>query len=413
MDDPEDLSAESFQGLFTVNLREDLVKILRDSEQNFRVLVDLLPICLMMHRGGKIVYANPGLVRLLGYEKAGELVGQSPLILVPPEDREKIQKRINRISEQGEAHNPLVEQILFKKNGEKLFAEVESIAVIHQGVPAVMALFRDATQRKKAEEALQSSEENFKAMMERMPDGILIGDMKQVLFVNAQLMRMLGYKRKEELIGQEVLSLIHPDYRDFARERARVAYGKAAINPLMEYQWLAKDGRPVDIEASSISIQYEGKPAVLAALRDITERKKSEGALLQTEKSFKAMIEQMADGVVILEPDRVLFVNSSFARMLGYEREEELTGRPPPPSLLPRFKPSSAKESLIFTPTQALAPSSNTPSSARTAAWWRWKFPAFPPSMGENRWSCPSSGTSPSAKKPRKPFSNPKKVSRP
>src|SRR5579862_8608610 len=77
MDNPEEQKPKAFDGLVTVDLKNNLVSTLRDSEGNFRVLVDLLPICLLGIRGGKIIYANPGLLRLLGYEKAEELIGQS------------------------------------------------------------------------------------------------------------------------------------------------------------------------------------------------------------------------------------------------------------------------------------------------------------------------------------------------
>jgi two-component system cell cycle sensor histidine kinase/response regulator CckA len=327
MEHPENAAPESSQGLFTVDLREDLVKALKDSEKDFRILVDHLPICLMVHRGGKILFANPGLLRLLGYGAMEELVGESPLILAPTEDRDKIQNRINRLSQPGESHNPPAEQVLLKKNGEKLFAEAESLAVVHQGVPAAMVLFRDITQRKKTEDALQISEENFKAIVHYMPEGILIGIRERILFVNPALVGMLGYESPEDLIRCEPSRLIHPDYLDIVLKRVDRVFGKEGGTPLLEYPWVRKDGSPVFVEVSSISIQFEGQPALMSVLRDVSKRKKTEDALARSNENFRVIIQRMREGVAIFIEDRILFANDAIANMFGYDFPAEIEGR--------------------------------------------------------------------------------------
>src|ERR1700722_5638372 len=91
MDDPSDSKSEGFKGLVTADLQTDLVKTLGNTEEHFRILMDILPICLFVPRGGKIIYANPGLVHLLGYDKAEELIGRSALFMTLPETRDEIQ----------------------------------------------------------------------------------------------------------------------------------------------------------------------------------------------------------------------------------------------------------------------------------------------------------------------------------
>ncbi|HTC21862.1 MAG TPA: PAS domain S-box protein, partial [bacterium] len=305
-----------------------LAKLLTDSDGQFRVLVDLLPICLLALRGGKIIYASPGAVHLLGYEKAGELVGHSPLSIVPSEHHEIVQSRIDRILEQGSLYHPPIEQVFVKKNGERLLTEAESVAVVHQGVPAVMVVFRDATPRKKTEEAQRSSEEIFRAIIQQIPDGIFIEDTERILFVSQSIVRMLGYEREEELTGRHPLAFVHPDYHPIIQKRIARIYGKEGVDPLLESQWIKKDGSRLAVEASSISILYEGKPAVMAVLRDTAPRKKAEEALRQSEENFKSIIQQMPDGVLIVDRDRVLFTNQTLAGLLGYALPEELVGRP-------------------------------------------------------------------------------------
>jgi PAS domain-containing protein len=90
MDHPVNAKAEGFHGLVTTDLQTDLAKTLGNSEDHLRILIDLLPICLFVHRGGKIIYANPGLVHLLGYEKAEEPIGRPALFMALPEARRGI-----------------------------------------------------------------------------------------------------------------------------------------------------------------------------------------------------------------------------------------------------------------------------------------------------------------------------------
>ena len=148
MDDPVNSKVEGFRGLVTATLQTDLVKTLGNSEEHLRILMDLLPICLFVHRGGKIIYANPGLIHLLGYEKAEELIGRPALFMAVPEARAEIQNRIDHIGDPRTQKTSYLEHEVVKKDGQKIFVEAEGIAVVHQGIPAVMVIFRDITARK-------------------------------------------------------------------------------------------------------------------------------------------------------------------------------------------------------------------------------------------------------------------------
>ncbi len=189
----------------------------------------------------------------MGYESAEELISRPPLSLIPPEFHETIQNRFKNITEQGGSHNPPIDQVFLKKNGERIFTQAESIAVIHLGVPSVMVILRDVTPRKKAEEDLGRSEANFKTIIQQVPDGIFIENRERILFVSQSVVRMLGYDREEELIGHPPLAFVHPDYHPLVLERAVGFYGKAGLHPLLETRWVKKDGSPLAVEVSSTS----------------------------------------------------------------------------------------------------------------------------------------------------------------
>ncbi len=328
MTDPAISASEGLRDIVTTDLKNDLVKALRDSEEHFRALVSLLPVCLMVCRGGKIIYANPRLVQLLGYPNAEEVTGQPTLSLIHPDFHEKIKNRVKNLSDEGGLANPVMELKIKNKKGEWVDVEGESISVIHQGVPAIMVFFRDIQERKKSNETRRNSEENFKAIIQQIPDGIFIENPERILFVSQSVVRMLGYEREEELVGHPPLAFVHPDYHPVLQKRIARIYGKEGVNPLVETEWLKKDGSRLAVEASSISVLYEGQPAVMAVLRDTAPRKKAEEILRKSEENFRSIIQQMPDGVLIVDRERVLFANQTFAGLLGYAAAEELVGRP-------------------------------------------------------------------------------------
>jgi PAS domain S-box-containing protein len=309
-----------------VVLKNDLVKALTNSEQQFKTLVNLLPICLMIQRAGMIIYANPGLLGLLGYEKEGELTGQSPLSLVSPESREEVQNRIEKFFAEGTPYNPMTEVKVITKNGEFIRVEAESISVIYQGMPAAMVLFREINPNEKTEKIQRDSDENFRAIIQQIPDGIFIENAERILFVSQSVVKMLGYERESELIGHSPLTFVHPDFHPVIQKRIARIYGKEGVEPLLESPWIKKDGSRLWVEASSISIIYEGKPAVMAVLRDTAPRKKSEEALRKSDENFKTIIQQMPDGVLIVDMEKVLFANQTLAVLLKYPSADELVG---------------------------------------------------------------------------------------
>jgi len=327
MSDPDVRSTAPFQGQVTFDLQTDLIKNLGSNENNFRILVDLLPICLMVLRGGVIIYSSPGLLRLLGYGKE-DLFGQSPLSLFPFEDHPEIMKRSQNITGGENHYNPPIELKVIKKNGEKLFVEGESIAVIHQGVPAVMILLHDISLRKNAQESQDRTEKNFKTMIQQMPDGIIIDQPKEILFVNQSLIRMLGFENEWEFVGRSPFDFIASRFHSSIQKRIVNIYELGGHNSLLEYEWIKKDGSTLAVEGSSISIIYEGKEAVLAVVRDITERKAAQEAQRKADENFHTILNEMPDGVVVVDQGKVLFTNPSLVHMLGYGSPEELHGRP-------------------------------------------------------------------------------------
>ncbi|MBU1524493.1 MAG: PAS domain S-box protein [Candidatus Omnitrophica bacterium] len=135
---------------------------------------------------------------------------------------------------------------------------------------------RYAIQRKRVEERLRASEERYRHLVELSPDTIIIHSQDKIVFVNPAGCKLLGARTSDELVGEPMLSIVHPDYQNIAKKRMQQIIEKGEEIPLMEEKFLGVDGRAIDVEVGSIPFIYQDNPAVQVVVRDITSRKELE-----------------------------------------------------------------------------------------------------------------------------------------
>ena len=129
----------------------------------------------------------------------------------------------------------------------------------------------------------------------------------------------------EEITEGPRLVGVHPDDREMVAENLRRRQRGEAAPPRYEFKGIRKDGTRLDLEASVTRITYRGKPASLAYLRDITERKLAEAELRRSEEKYRKIFENAMEGIFQTTPEgRFLNANPAMARMFGYESPEEL-----------------------------------------------------------------------------------------
>jgi PAS domain S-box-containing protein len=126
---------------------------------------------------------------------------------------------------------------------------------------------------------------------------------------------------------EDMKKVIHPDdLNDFLKGYRLRIKGKAEAAPYT-FRAVRRDGESIWFEAISSRIRYLGKPALMGFFRDITERKESEQALIESEQKYRSLVEQSLQGTIIARgfPPRFLFANNAIAEMLGYTTGELLT----------------------------------------------------------------------------------------
>jgi two-component system sporulation sensor kinase A len=143
----------------------------------------------------------------------------------------------------------------------------------------------------------RESEDNYKQLIETLPESILIHDQSRILYINKAGEDMLGVQRKNEVLGKFIYDLIYSNYyQELATIRLKHLLEKRILTSNVGQKLLRLDGEIIFVEVSSRVITFEGKEAILSTVKDVTDKKKETEILL--EKSEKlALVGQMAAGI--------------------------------------------------------------------------------------------------------------------
>ena len=187
-----------------------------------------------------------------------------------------------------------------------------------------MVTFTDVTERKEAEEALKESEERYRAVMEQSVEAIYLYDAetKRVLEANGAFRAMVDYTA-DELMEMQIYNFIDHPVEDVDANIQRSLREKR--RQIGERRYLRKDGSVIVVDTSASVIPYGGKTALCAVSRDVTERKRFEEALKESEGRFRQLFERSTDALFVHdERGRFVDCNAEACRALGYERDELL-----------------------------------------------------------------------------------------
>jgi PAS domain S-box-containing protein len=181
-----------------------------------------------------------------------------------------------------------------------------------------------ALARIRSRQDLIASEENHRALVERMPDAILVHIDKKFVYANPAALALLRAEAPEQLLGRPVWDVIPAELREAIGGRIEHSLRGKACAPLAQ-QVVRLDGTRLDIEAASIPFVYEGKPAVQTVMRDITARKQAEEALRVSEEHFRSVWERSMDGMRLTDREgHIIAVNEAYCKLVKLPREKLL-----------------------------------------------------------------------------------------
>jgi len=289
---------------------------------------------------GETLMMNETMLNGLGYEK-DEVLGSNYLeTFVPDDDRELLFNVFNNLEDLNEVVQN--ESHVITKDGRELFLEWHTRPMQggNRELDYVFSVGIDITERKQAQEELRESEERFRGVFEGSLDAILLSDPEsgEVIDANPAAEELL-LRPREEIIGLQRTKL-HPTHLKSSVEQmlSRQALEEEMERPV-EISVLGSDGRETSVEILAHIIQIDGVPVFYETLRDISERKRIEGVLEESEQRYRLVAESIYDIIWTSDMDlRFNYVSPSVERFIGHT-PEELVGK----TIIEHLTPSSSE----------------------------------------------------------------------
>ena len=313
---------------FDITERKRIEEALRESEGKYRELVqNANSIILRMDNMGNLTFFNEFAQNFFGYSEE-EILGKNVVGTVVPEVESTTGRDLRSMIEDI-AVNPYSyannENENMRRNGERVWIAWTNKPVFDENgrIREILCIGNDITERKLAENALRESEERFSKFFHASPIGTCISRLSDGQFVNVNdaFLGFFGYTR-EELIGHSVLELgiwAHPESRAKVRE---ILQEHGSIRDI-EDQGVRKSGEIIDLVGFGEMIVIAGEQYILSNVYDITERKRIEEALRQSEETYRELV-QNANSVIIRwkRDGTIIFFNEYAQKFFGYSAEE-------------------------------------------------------------------------------------------
>ena len=314
--------------------RKQAEESLKESEKKFRELfnkaLDVIVLSEVQEdmMPGRFIEVNEAAVKILGYSKE-EFSNMTPLDLFAPDSKDQIPKISAELKKRG---STLFEAKSVTKSGGEIPVEVNVHIFKLRGEDVALSMARNITDRKHAEEALTESEEKFREIFNNANDMITVSEIKggipgRFIEVNEVGLKMLGYT-KEEFLNMTPYDIVSPEssvsVSDVISEMSKKGYARH------ESIIVSKDGFNIPVEIATHFFKLKGEDMILAVSRDITDRKRAEEALKESEKKFRELFDQATDMLSLteLEDDgtikKYIEVNKAASKRLGYTKDELL-----------------------------------------------------------------------------------------
>ncbi|MGC9307217.1 MAG: PAS domain S-box protein, partial [Thermoplasmatota archaeon] len=327
-----DITSDEGEHIGSIALGRDITdrrrveQALEESEQRYRTIVEHAHDWIWtLDRDGRLTFANRAVQQGTGYDFS-EQDGAHFSSFIHPDDL----PHIREIFEQtlSGKHSSYTVRIL-DSEGRTVHLEVSSAPRWQDDeIVGTIAFGRDVTEQVVLEDKLQESEERYRAMVEQSHDAVAIIQDEAFLFVNARLCEITGYSQ-ETFDDLNVGDIIHPDDRARLEEMIHRRMRGETTEPTVQVTLRTERGAIRHGEFSVTPIFYGGQTAVLASIRDVTERRHIEQRLRESEQRLRDLLETTSDCIWEIDTEgKYTFVSGSVEAVLGYT-PDELIGTSP------------------------------------------------------------------------------------
>jgi len=311
--------------------RKQSEEALRESELKFKTIFENAggAIFIANRKTGEILECNSQAEQMLGRPRA-EIVGMHQSELHPKGEEEKYKEKFAAHVQKG--HVVDFEGEMQHRDGRRIPVWIAAQCLKIGGKDVIIGLFVDTTERKKAEEAVRESEQKYRALVEQSLQGIIIFQDFQIVFANPMAAEIAG------LTVESLLALSPEDIKTFipAEERAVILQrfeDRLAGKPVQhnyELRLMRQNGNEFWLNMFISQIEYLGKSAIQVVFIDITERKRTEEALRESDAFSSSLLCNSPNPILVINPDTsVKYVNPAIEKITGFSSAEIIGKKAP------------------------------------------------------------------------------------
>ncbi|NVM53230.1 MAG: PAS domain S-box protein [Candidatus Helarchaeota archaeon] len=319
----------AFAVITDITERKRAEEAVRESEEKYRSLVENInEVIYTVDQNGLVSYVSPTIESLIGYSPS-ELMERPITEFVYQEDLSHMMRNVQIILSGYKASN---EYRILTKSGVIRWVRTSSSPIFRgDQVIGLHGVLMDITERKEAERQLRESEEQFKLIAEQSLMGIIIVQNNFIKYINEAAAKFIEIPVRDmkDWALNDFMKFVHPEDIPFVLEQARKKQsGDPDAVTHYNYRLITNSGNMKWLSLYSKSVQYKGQLADLVTLIDITDRKKAEEKLEESEEKYRFIAENMEDIITILDKDlKIIYVNETQQNISGYSSEEVL-GKP-------------------------------------------------------------------------------------
>ena len=300
--------------------RKRVEEALAINEARFRSAFGLAPEGMSLNSpDGRFLQVNRRLCQILGYSEA-ELLQLRFHDITHPADLEMSVSGAKALLE-GKRTLLEFEKRYRRKDGQLVWVYLRTNLLFDGGGQPLYFVthIQDITERKAAEVALRESEERYWRLVDLSNDGIIVHIQGKLVFSNPAAARLLGVGSRDDLIGRNVLDLVHADFKPVVQQRLRELDQGSTFLPFISEKLVTLDGREVHVEAAAVPFVFKGQTAVQVVFRDVTQAMEAKA---ERDRLFRE-VESARDELRLLS-QRLVQVQEAERRHIARELHDEI-----------------------------------------------------------------------------------------
>tara|TARA_R110000868_G_scaffold39376_4_gene137090 strand:- start:4377 stop:10016 length:5640 start_codon:yes stop_codon:yes gene_type:complete len=288
------------------------------AERQYRELIENAPMALSVDDGERFIFVNQAFADMFGKGHPDEIIGREIVEMAHPDEVNNFRDRVRAVSHY--RRTLPISQIQRRRfDGSTLTALSRGVPIVWEGKPATLGIQLDISERIKAQQALEESEERFRSLVEGSRQGVLIHVDFTPVFVNATLAKMFGYTSEADILSlSSVLDLVAPEAREQWRSNRLARLSGMEIDDDYEFPGLRKDGSRIWVHITVRLVNWQNRTAIQGTMIVVTRRREAEERIRESEERFRLLTSTSPVGIFVTDAQgNCEYINEAYEKMSG------------------------------------------------------------------------------------------------